>query len=279
MDPLIRAEQLGELMARKPVVLLDARGGVDARQRFERRSLPGATFVDLETELSTKRTSAAEGGRHPLPSAIDFARRVAGWGITSETCVVVYDDKSGANAAARCWWMLRAIGHTKVAVLDGGLAAVPEGFEWPISRSTTLTTTTMPAQLEWQWPTATMAEVQLAAADSNRVVVDVREGFRFRGESEPIDLVAGHIPGAVNCAFLENLDLHGKFLSREALRLKYSQVLDGRSPEQAIVHCGSGVTACHTLLALTIAGLEGAKLYVGSWSEWSRNDKPIATGS
>ncbi|MDP1562451.1 MAG: sulfurtransferase [Pirellulaceae bacterium] len=279
MGPLIRVDQLSDLMQRYSVVLLDARGGADARQRFEQFSLPNAVFVNLETELSAKRPNAAEGGRHPLPTAPSFAQQVATWGITPETRVVIYDDKGGANAAARGWWMFRAIGHQHVSVLDGGLAAVPADFELPPTAVGASGDCSSDFSNHWRLPTATMSEVEQAVADTNRLVIDVREGYRYRGESEPIDLVAGHIPGAINCSYTENLDPEGKFLPPHQLRAKYQELFKGRAPEQVIVHCGSGVTACHTLLALSVAGLDGAHLYVGSWSEWSRNDKPIATGS
>ena len=279
MGPLICFEQLSDLMRNHHVVLLDARGGADARHRFEQFSLPGAIFVDLETELSAKRASAADGGRHPLPTAANFAKQVADWGITPETRVVIFDDKGGANAAARGWWMFRALGHQNVAVLNGGLSAVPRDVRLPPTSLPTPTGHGDQYSNEWQWPVATIAEVEQAVEDPRRMVVDVREGYRFRGESEPIDLVAGHIPGAVNCPYIENLDSESKFLPAAKLRSKYQELLGGREPEHVIVHCGSGVTACHTLLALNVAGLEGARVYTGSWSEWSRNAKPIATGS
>jgi len=279
MGPLVRADQLNELFRNYHVVLLDARGGADAWQRHLQRSVPGAVFVDLETELSAKRGSAADGGRHPLPLAGNFAEQIAAWGIGPETRVVIFDDKGGANAAARAWWMFRALGHRHVAVLDGGLAAISEDFALEAPHARPDEGFRDQQVLHWHLPTAAIDEVEQAVSDPNRLVIDVREGYRYRGESEPIDLVAGHIPGAVNCAYTENLDHAGKFLPASQLRAKYQDLLAGREPEQVIVHCGSGVTACHTLLALCVAGLDGAKLYVGSWSEWSRNHKPMATGS
>lgn len=345
---------LEQLLAAGSVVLLDARGGPDAAARFAQASIPGARRVDLETELSAPFSDAAVGGRHPLPDYDEFVQRVASWGIGPHTPVVLYDDKGGGNAAARGWWMLRAIGLQHVAVLDGGCQHYPHltagNPEVPAA-------TAVPSQPlrrgtgQWQRPLATIADVEQASrsalAESEQkpletnkrlaisgnhstesdnkpidrgldesgtavggnafgtgsteaspkvggdggaatpgpgtmtfpLVLDVREAFRYRGDSEPIDLVAGHIPGAVNCPFLENLATDGRFLPPTELRVKYNQWLAGRSPTGLIVHCGSGVTACHTLLALEIAGLHGARLYVGSWSQWSRNDKPITTGS
>lgn len=284
MNSLIRADQLDELFSHHQVVLLDARGGADAKQRFAQRTLPNAIFVDWDTDLSAKRESPANGGRHPLPTPTAFLTKCATWGIGPETRVVIFDDKGGANAAARAWWMFRSLGHKHVAVLDGGLGTVP--LDWQPPRPTVAGGTgsskspTPPVQVnQWQLPTADIREVEIAAANDERLVIDVREGYRYRGESEPIDLVAGHVPGAVNCPYTENLDAHGHFLPASELRAKYQDLFSGREPGNVIVHCGSGVTACHTLLALHCAGLDGAKLYVGSWSEWSRNDKPIATGS
>lgn len=284
MNPLIRADQLDELFNHHHVVLLDARGGADAKQRFAQRTLPNAIFVDWDTDLSAKRESPADGGRHPLPTPTAFLSKCTHWGIGPETRVVIFDDKGGANAAARAWWMFRALGHTHVVVLDGGLGAVRLDWQPPQSTATrSAGSRDTPAQFgpvnRWQLPTADIREVEIAAADKQRLVIDVREAYRYRGESEPIDLVAGHIPGAVNRPYTENLDPQGHFLPASDLRAKYQDLFTGREPENVIVHCGSGVTACHTLLALCSAGLDGAKLYVGSWSEWSRNNKPIATGS
>ncbi len=346
--PLISAAELERCLAEGSVVLLDARGGPDAAARFAQAAIPGARRVDLETDLSAPFSDAAVGGRHPLPAYDEFVQRVGSWGIGPQTPVVLYDDKGGGNAAARGWWMLRAIGLQHVAVLDGGCQHYPH---LTVGNPAVPASTAVPPEPlgrgtgQWQRPLATIADVEQASrsattpsdqksldtdrlpaisgnnsSESNNqsrvsaldesgtaggtscgagtvaaspngggdcgaptptspLVLDVREAFRYRGDSEPIDLVAGHIPGAVNCPFLENLAADGRFLPPAELQVKYSQWLAGRSPADLIVHCGSGVTACHTLLALEIAGLHGARLYVGSWSQWSRNDKPIATGS
>ena len=191
----------------------------------------------------------------------------------------MYDDKNGANAAARFWWMLTALGHTAVQVLDGGMAAaVAAGFP---------TSSTVPrpapgpayAQSTWSLPLASVEEVAQAAHDPASLLIDVRDTSRYRGEQEPIDKIAGHIPGAVNIPFTDNLDGEGFFLPPALLRKKYAAALNNRPVEAVIVHCGSGVTACHTLLALAYAGLPVPKLYVGSWSEWSSNGRPVATGT
>ena len=189
----------------------------------------------------------------------------------------MYDDKNGANAAARFWWMLRAVGHKQVQVLDGGYAAaLTAGI--PVDSGTAPTIKQPPyPHTTWQLPMATINEVAQTAQNPDALVIDVREAARYRGETEPIDLVAGHIPGAVNIPFAGNLTPEGVYLSPSALQAKYKQALGHRKTEDVIVHCGSGVTACHTILAMEQAGLGIPKLYVGSWSEWSRSGRPIAT--
>ena len=190
----------------------------------------------------------------------------------------MYDNKGGANAAARFWWMLRSLGHQKVQVVSGGLPALlAAGFMLTNSEEKVQPHEAYPAQ-EWQLAIAAVEDVARVAGEPNYKVIDVREGFRYRGEKEPIDLVAGHIPGAINIPYIENMNEAGEFLSAEALAEKYAKLLGDLPSENIIVHCGSGVTACHTLLALEEAGIHGAALYTGSWSEWSRQDRPIATG-
>ncbi|HYO71011.1 MAG TPA: sulfurtransferase, partial [Archangium sp.] len=246
--------------------------------RYEERHLQGALHVDLDQDLASKPADPARGGRHPLPAPAAFAALLGRLGIGPETRVVVYDDKRGANAASRFWWMLKAAGHADVRVLDGGLeaalaAGVPAG-----------TPGTPPAQRpaypfeRWLRPTADADEVARAARALGRLVIDVRDAVRYRGESEPIDPVPGHLPGAINVPFTSNLGPDGRFLPPEELARKYRAVLGAREPSEVIVHCGSGVTACHTLLALEHAGLMGSRLYVGSWSEWCRSGRPMVKG-
>ena len=278
MAPIIKPTELLPLLASKQVVLVDARSGPDARQQHQQLHLAGALHVDLDQDLAAKVVDAAHCGRHPLPPIEQFAKLLGNLGIQPASHVVVYDDKNAANAAARFWWMLRAAGHSAVQVLDGGLpAALAAGL--PTASGLEATNSSAPYPTSgWQWPTATAADVQQATQTGQGLVIDVRESRRFRGEIEPIDLVAGHIPGAVNVPFTDNLDAEGNFLSPQALQAKYSTLFEQQNPAEVIVHCGSGVTACHTLLALDYAGLAVPKLYVGSWSEWSRNELPIATG-
>ncbi|NEM97368.1 sulfurtransferase [Pontibacter burrus] len=277
MLPLIKPQELATIFSDAKLILIDARTGPQARQNYSSEHLAGALFVDLDADLAQKTTNPAIGGRHPLPDISEFAKLVGELGIIPESHVVVYDDKNGANAAARFWWMLRAMGHTKVQVLDGGYAAalaigipVNSGSEETIKQPPYPHTT-------WQLPIATIVEVAQAAQSPDALVIDVREATRYRGETEPIDLVAGHIPGAVNIPFAGNLAADGTFLPSEVLKHNYKQAFGNRTAADVIVHCGSGVTACHTIVAMEQAGLGIPKLYVGSWSEWSRNDRPIAT--
>ena len=257
-------------------VIIDARGGPDAQTRYDSGHITGAYFADLETDLSTKKKNAAEGGRHPLPDVAAFGAFLGKLGITPDTHVIVYDDKGGANAAARLWWMMKSIGHTHVDLINGGLQAmVKTGAVLSSALPEYQYGNPYPAA-SWKLPLATIDNVAKFNSDQDHLIIDVRENFRYRGESEPIDLVAGHIPGAVNIPYLTNMDAEGNFLSVEALAAKYKDALGKRSSKNVIVHCGSGVTACHTLLALDEAGIKDARLYVGSWSEWSRNNRTIA---
>lgn len=280
LSPIIPAVAAKEISGDPDVICVDARGGADAADRYKAGHVSGAVFVDLESELSAKGPDPAKGGRHPLPSPHDFGILLGKSGIRPSTHVLVYDDKSGANAAARFWWMLRAAGHRSVQVVDGGYEAlVAAGILTAAGESHGHTQMAPPYPLrDWMLPVADLETVERAGAE-NQLVIDVREGYRYRGESEPIDEIAGHIPGAVSAPYLNNLQPDGRFRSPEDLRKQYEEILGSHPPKDVIVHCGSGVTACHTLLALEYAGMGGARLYPGSWSEWSRNHKPIARGA
>jgi thiosulfate/3-mercaptopyruvate sulfurtransferase len=277
-SPLIRPAHLIKLMQSGSVVLIDARTGPGAVEKYNAEHLEGAQFVDLETDLAQKSADAANGGRHPLPAIENFTALLGRLGVERSTHVVVYDDKAGANAAARFWWLLKATGHENIQVLDGGLKnAIEAGL--PVT-NVIPEITALPAYPadKWVLPTVDADKVAKAVADPGYLVIDVREGYRYRGESEPIDLIAGHIPGAINIPYTGNLDAEGNFLSAEMLADKYKEAIGAHDPKQVIVHCGSGVTACHTLLAMEQAGIETPNLYVGSWSEWSRNARPVAVG-
>ena len=247
-------------------VILDARPAA----AYAAGHMPGALHADPEKHLAAP-DDPSRGGRHPLPPIERWIEQVAAWGITPSTHVVVYDDQRGANAAARVWWMLRAIGHENVEVLDR--VDVERQAPSPVDSSSRDSSRQAGAPVApgWQLPTVDMATVDRLRLDPEWKVLDVRSAERFRGETEPIDPIAGHIPGAVNLPYTENNDK-----SPAALRALYEELLDGVPPERLIVHCGSGVTACHTLLALDRAGLHGASLYVGSWGEWCRNDMPMS---
>ncbi|MGQ2983696.1 sulfurtransferase [Flavobacterium sp.] len=260
------------LLPRHSYILIDAG---PSQERYNKRHLEGSLYVDLNTDLAEVPNNAANGGRHPLPSPERFGKVLGRLGITPESHVVVYDDKNGANPAARFWWMLRAAGHDKVQVVNGGMQAAEEqGFS--VTDAVTAVIPTEDHKFSyWQLPAADIAQVEIAASADDLLVIDVRDKERFDGITEHIDLVAGHIPGAVNIPFASNLAANGKFLPPKELNERYTTSLGGIPMEDVIVHCGSGVTACHTLLALEHAGLGIAKLYVGSWSEWSRNGKTI----
>jgi len=254
-------------------LILDTRASADA---FAEGHLPGALHASLDTCLSLAREPGldpARGGRHPLPSPDRWARQLGAWGVTPATWVVAFDGVSGGNGAARLWWMLRAFGHEHVSVLEGPLRG-------PLATGPAAPPAPAPPYPgdRWLLPTVDLADVDRLRLDPAWKVLDVRAPARYRGEVEPLDPVAGHIPGALNLPFADNLDAEGRFKSPEALRALYEGFLEGTPPERLAVHCGSGVTACHTLLALERAGLGGSALYVGSWSEWCRNPVPQAKG-
>ena len=275
--PIIESAALLKLYKSNNLVLIDARSGVNARANYEEKHLDGALFVDLENQLAEIKEEASNGGRHPLPKIKNFAKTLSDLGISEKSHVVIYDDKNGANAAARFWWMLKAVGHEKVQVLDGGLQAA-EKSNFPTSAKREIITKPALYKVDnWKLPITTIDEVETVSQDKHHIVIDVRETARYNGEMEPIDLIAGHIPGAINIPFTENLDENGLFLSPSELKEKYKKTFQDVKSENIIVHCGSGVTACHSILAIAYAGLEIPKLYVGSWSEWSRNGKKIET--
>jgi thiosulfate/3-mercaptopyruvate sulfurtransferase len=253
--------------------LLDVRPG---SADFAAGHLPGAQHADLNRQLSSATEPShdpARGGRHPLPTVAAFAAQLGAWGIGPDTEVVAYDASGGSNAAARLWWMLRALGHGRVALLDGGLqAALEAGMTLTVENTAVGPIPPYPAT-GWVLPTVDMDAVELLRLDSGRKLLDVRSAVRWRGDAESFDPVAGHIPGSLNLAWNDNLGPDGRFKAPELLRAQYAALLAGTPPERLTVHCGSGVTACHTLLALDLAGLPGAALYVGSWSEWCRSGR------
>ncbi len=232
--------------------------------------IPGAVYVDLEHHLS----APSGPGRHPLPEPAQFAAAIGSLGIGSGHTVVAYDDRGGA-VAARLWWMLRHVGHDDVAVLDGGLTAW-EATGQPV---TTEAPAYPPAELSVRVRAGdTWDRRDVLAGLATAVVVDARSGERYRGEHEPIDPVAGHVPGAVNVPYEENLGADLRFRTPAELRAVYAAAgITAESP--VVVYCGSGVTACHDLLAMEVAGFGGARLYPGSWSDWSASGYPVEVGA
>ena len=277
LSPLITATELLTLHQTSSIVLIDASNGKNAYDNYLEGHLQGALFVDLNTQLADIKEDVSMGGRHPLPSVEQFSKILSDLGITLKSHVVIYDDKNGANAAARFWWMLKAIGHEKVQVLNGGKSTT-EAVGFPLSKGIQkVEKVGLYPVTNWQLPQVTIEEVEKATTNPDAIIIDVRETARYKGHVEPLDLIAGHIPNAVNVPFSTNLDEKGLFLSPSLLKEKYETVFQDIPVENQIVHCGSGVTACHTLLAIASAGLDIPKLYVGSWSEWSRNGKEVVT--
>lgn len=276
MKPIITSTKLLEIFNQENLVILDARTGKDAKENYLENHIKSAKFIDLDKDLAEIGENATLGGRHPLPKISKFAETLQNLGISEDAHIVIYDLANGGNAAARCWWMLRSLGLEKIQVLSGGFQAAEKLGIPTNSGEEIFEKTPFILRENWSLPTSTLEDVEQEIAENSATVIDVRDAYRYRGESEPIDLVAGHIPGAINIPFSENLDENGEFLSPEILKEKYQDLL-AEKPEKLIIHCGSGVTACHTILALDYAGFPIPNLYVGSWSEWSRREgKKIA---
>lgn len=277
LSPIIKVDELKLLIDQFPdVVIVDISNEKNAKENYLQKHLDKAIFLDLNKNLADIKTDLALGGRHPLPPIANFLDLLSDIGISPDTYLIIYDHKNGANAAARFWWMMKSVGHKNVQVLNGGFQEA-EKRNYPINNHVPIpkkvgnyTTIT-----DWQLPVVNLEEVDLASRSKNHLIIDVREKPRYDGEFEPIDLIAGHIPNAINIPFLDNLDEDGLFKAPEKLREKYQQIFNEFDNSQIIVHCGSGVTACHSLLAMSYAGFNIPKLYPGSWSEWSRNHKPI----
>jgi thiosulfate/3-mercaptopyruvate sulfurtransferase len=281
VDVLISAKELHERLAReadRPLVL-DVRwvlGDPHGHAHYVERRVPGSVYVDLNEDLAAHATPAE--GRHPLPSPEDFQATARSWGLHNGQSVVVLDD-NGGQAAARAWWLLRWAGHEDVRLLDGGLKAwaeanyVLDGPDAPIPAprpgDVVLGSGHMP----------TLGIDEAAAFPTSGVLLDARAGERYRGEHEPVDPKAGHIPGALSAPTSENLQGNGRFKDPHELRARFEALgaVAGK-PDVVAAYCGSGVTAAHEVAALAVAGIHAA-LYPGSWSQWSnRADRPVATG-
>jgi len=272
MGPVVDADWLSQHLGDPDLRVIDFRwylaGDRTGRGDYDDGHIPGAVFVDLEEV-----TAATGAGRHPLPSREQFQRVMREAGVGTASRVVVYDQRKGYSAA-RLWWLLRYFGHPEVAVLDGGAGAWPGPWETEAVR---------PAEGDFLAAEpdgrAVVGYEKARELLGRRVFLDARAPERFSGEAEPIDAKAGHIPGALNAFYGENLDSDGRLLPAAELRDRYEE-LGVRSGEDVVMYCGSGVSACLDLLAMELAGLPGARLYAGSWSDWSGHDEaPVATGA
>ena len=277
---LISTQQLADQWRSDKIIICDCRHDLmdleKGRRAYAEGHIPGAHFIHLDEDLSGEKTG--KNGRHPLPAIEAFAKKMGSIGIDGSKQVIAYDD-AGGPYASRLWWMLRWLGHDNVCILDGGINQwIAEGRaiirDVPIAKSTKFV-------VAQRSDMTVNAEIVLAnIKQSVAVVVDARAPERYRGETEPIDPVAGHIPGALNRVFKNNLNADGTFKSAATLKQEFDSLLGKRSPSQVINQCGSGVTACHNLFAMEIAGLSGAKLYPGSWSEWCADPtRPVAKGA
>lgn len=277
--PLIAATELARRLRDPQWIVVDCRFTLTnpsaGRAAYLRGHVPRARYAHLDDDLA--REPGPGEGRHPLPSSERLAERLGRWGIGNDSVVIAYDEGGGA-IAARLWWLLRWVGHSASLVLDGGLHAwQAAGLPLEPGEPTIVPTRFVPSKPDSQ---AVVATVSLAAAQARgALVVDARAAPRYRGEQESIDPVAGHVPGAVNRPFAANLAPDGCFKPPAELRRELLELLRGRSPNEVIAMCGSGVTACHLLLAMEVAGLAGGRLYAGSWSEWIADPaRPVRTG-
>ena len=280
-SPLITAPALRAMMASgQRLLVCDCRFDLADPAHGEADHLawhiPGAVYLHLDRDLSGPKDG--RNGRHPLPDRAAFARRMGELGCHDAMPVVTYD-ASGGMFAARLWWMLRWIGHEQVQVLDGGLTA------WDAAGGALQAgplAPNLPATMPLRDPLVPLLDFDAVLSGlgrPDRLLVDARAPDRFRGENETLDPVGGHIPGAANRCFRDNLQPDGRFKLADTLRAEWQALMGQRTPDQLVQQCGSGVTACHNLLALAAAGLDGAALYAGSWSEWcSRDNAPMALG-
>jgi thiosulfate/3-mercaptopyruvate sulfurtransferase len=275
---LISAVDLAQYLHDPDWVVIDCRFDLAnpdfGYQAWRRSHIRGAFFLDIDGDLSSTRTG--RNGRHPLPDPAQLAARLGECGIDNHSQVVAYDDANGMFAA-RLWWLMRWLGHHRVAVLDGGLqawcrAAQALDSETPESITRSYNFSLQPGRVDVDYVVSHLKKPDM-------VLVDARSPDRFRGENEVLDPVAGHIPGAINRFFRDNLALDGCFKQASVLREEFGALLGGHSPHQVVHQCGSGVTACHNLLAMEAAGFPGSRLYAGSWSEWCADPaRPVATG-
>ena len=275
---LISTEELGQHLGDSDFVIVDCRHNLAdtaaGENAYRQAHIPGAHFLHLDRDLSGVKTG--RNGRHPLPEVGALASALGRIGIDASKQVVAYDQNTGMWAS-RLWWLLRWLGHERVAVLDGGVdkwvaERRPLSAELPAQRESTFTPKPAPLNVSAE-------EVLRHLGEGGMTILDARAPERYRGDMEPIDPVAGHIPGAINRPYTVNLTPQGTLKAPAALRHEFEAQLAGRDPASVVHHCGSGVTACHNLLAMAVAGLPGSRLYPGSWSEWcSDPSRPIARG-
>jgi thiosulfate/3-mercaptopyruvate sulfurtransferase len=268
---ILAAETLQQNLNNPNWIIIDCRFSLadsDAGAKAYRLGhIPNARYAHLDHDLSSSVTDFK--GRHPLPNFTSLAAKLGHWGVTNHSQVITYDDIGGAFAG-RLWWLLRCLGHDKSAVLDGGIQYWKrQGYQITTTLPDITPCIFRPYQTDSAWLTA--IQLQNNLAKKSICLIDARTPERYRGELEPIDPVAGHIPGAINRPFQLNLDPDGLFLTADELRKQFTNITGNFSPEKVVHMCGSGVTACHNLLAMEHSGLTGSKLYAGSWSEWIRN--------
>ena len=278
---LISPQQLAERQKAASVVILDCRFALEdpdyGRCSYAEGHIEGAQYADLNRHLSGTVIKGVTG-RHPLPAAETLVQRLRAWGISADTDIVLYDDGPGAYAA-RAWWLLAWLGKRDgVFILDGGLKAW-HGAGFPLSLDAPLVAPGTFAGTPDNRLLLDAEQLEKRLGQPELTLIDARAQPRFRGDVEPIDPIAGHIPGAQCAAFNDNLDTDGRFLPAAQLKQRFAAQLQGRSPDELVAYCGSGVTACHNLFALSLAGYPLGKLYAGSWSEWITDPKrEIATG-
>jgi thiosulfate/3-mercaptopyruvate sulfurtransferase len=283
IPPIISIKELEKILDQENLIIIDAGSGGNSYDDYLEKHLENALYVDLNKDLAEVQQDAKNGGRHPLPSLEKFAEILQKLGIDKNSHLIIYDNKNSTNAAPRFWWMLKSVGFENVQVLDGGLPhlnSLSDGEGLPIANGLPKKKIKSTKKLElknWQLPLVDINFIEKNSLNHDFKIIDVRSKVRFDGKEEPIDLIAGHIPGAVNVPFSENMNDDGTLKNPDILKEKYEQIFKEIPTENITIHCGSGVTACNTILALDYAGLEIPNLYVGSWSEWSRNDKKIAT--
>jgi len=278
-DTIISAHELKEIIDHDNVRVFDCRFSLKDPQgglkSYQAGHLPNAQFADMDTQLSSAMTNTS--GRHPLPEIEDFINQLRQWGVNNDTQVIAYDDISGAFAA-RLWWMMRWLGHNKVAVLNGGMKQWTDaGYE--LTQDTTEFANgefSGSANMEWLVEIDT---VQAELANNSITLIDARAADRFTGKDQNTDPVPGHVPGANNLPFGGNLTKDGLFETPDIIKKRYDSVIKDQPLTNVVNMCGSGVTACHNLLAQAVAGIQPTKIFIGSWSQWIRDpSRPVAKG-